>query len=302
MLRRGGMAAVLVLGVLALPASAQVTLKWKFAKGDKFYLRTDSILDQTITSSGAEVKQKIEQSMLSSFTVKEKKTDDSVVLEQKIETVTVKTAGPGAEDTKPPKGLEGATFTITVSPKWQITKFDGYDALIKKLSGEDAAVDKMIRAFLPEEILRASAEEAFGFLPDKAVKKGDTWERKLVYPLGPLGTLTATNKYTYEDKNKEKVNGKEVERITAAMDIKYTPPMPGGAALGLQIIDGDLKAKDAKQTIFFDAAAGRMVQSETKMRVEGMLSYSAVGKKTEIEIKQDQTITAQVFDKDPRPK
>jgi hypothetical protein len=298
MLRRCDLVAALVLGVLALPASAQVTLSWKFEKGDKFYLRTDSTLDQTITSGGTDVKQTIEQSMVSSFTVKDKKADGSVVLEQKIDTVTMKTSGPGAADAKPPDGLKGATFTITVSPKWQITKFEGYDALIKKLSGEDAGVEKLIRTFLPEEILRASAEEAFGFLPDKAVKKGDTWERKLVYPLGPLGTLTATNKYTYE--GKDKVNGKDVERITAAMDIKYTPPMAGVGALGLQIIDGDLKAKDAKQTIFFDATAGRLVKSETKLRVEGMLSYAAVGKKTELELKQDQTIKARAYtDKEP---
>jgi hypothetical protein len=301
------MAAVLALGLLSLPVSAEVTLEWKFKEGDKFYLQTDSNLAQTITSAGTEVKQQIDQSMVSSFTVKKKNADGSLVLEQKIENVTVKTSGPGTMETKPPEGLKGAVFTITVNPKWKITKFEGYDALVKKLSGEDPAVDRLIRAFLPEEILKASAEEAFGFLPDKRVKKGDSWERELVYPLGPLGTLTATNKYTDEDKNKEKVAGKDVERITAAMTIKYQKPElkkpeEAAGALGLQILEGDLKAKDAKQTIYFDPAAGRLVKSETKLRVEGMLTYSAVGKKTEMEIKQEQTITAQVFDKNPLQK
>jgi hypothetical protein len=301
MSRRDGLAAVVVLTVLAAPAAAQVNLEWKFKEGDKFYLQTDSTLNQTLTTGGAEFKQQIDHTVVVSFTVKKKSTD-SVVLEQKIEEYRVKSSGPGTADLKPPEALKGATFTVTLNAKWEITKFEGYAAFIKKLAGDDPAVEKVIGSVLPEDSFKSSAEEAFGFLPNKPVKKGDRWQRTLVYPLGPWGTLTATNDYTYEGKHNEKVNGKDVERIAAAMTTKFKPPTAGSGALGIQVIENDLQTKEAKQTIFFDAAAGRLVKSETKLRVEGKLAYSAAGRPVETEVKQEQTITAQAFDKNPLAK
>jgi hypothetical protein len=296
MLRRAAGAVLLAAAMLAVPAYGQdVKLEWKLKEGDKFFLENTSVLNQTLKTGGMDVKQDLDQTMVSSFTVKKKNADGSLVLEQKIETVRLKGAGAGV-DPKSAQTLEGAVFTFTVTPRWEITRFDGYDNLVKKLGGENKAMEAEIRKYLTEDVLKATSQETFGFLPDKAVAKGGKWERKFVYPLGPFGTLTSTNKYTYE--GKEKVDGKEVDKITSEMSMTYAVPKQEAGA-PLQVTKGDLKVEGAKGTIFFDSAAGRLVRSEAKIPVKGTMTFSASGRDTEIEITQQESIKNRVLDKNP---
>jgi hypothetical protein len=297
MLRSSAAAVLCILTGMALPGYGQTTLAWKLKEGDKFYLESASLLNQTIKSGGMEVKQDIDQTLVSLFTVKKKNADNTLTIEQKIETVLLKTNGP-----VPPKAaqaLEGAVFTFTLNPKGEVTKFSGFDDLIKKLTNDNPAAGKEVRRFLTEDLLKMTAQETFGFVPDKAVKKGDKWERKFTYPLGPLGTLTSTNKYTAE--GTDKVDGKNAERIAVEMSMTYAAPKPEGSA-SLEIKKGDLKVEGAKGTIYFDAAAGRLVRSEATIPSKGIMTFSFGGRDTDMELDQKQTIKNRVLDKNPLAK
>src|SRR5262249_4388829 len=236
----------------------------------------------------------------------------------------IKSTGLTTSESKSVQGVEGALFTLTVSPKWEITKFEGEADLLKKLTGGDPASD-LLKPFLPLELLKTPAEQAFGFLRDKAVKKDDTWEKpKITYPLGPLGSLSATNKYTYKGKEKidvlgrpdwaasmvglgagqgpllattaaagKKIDFKEADKITVEMKTTYIPP-PGEGGL-LQIKPDLPKAEEGEQTIYFDSTAGKLITAETRMTIKGTITYE----KTEMELKQDRSVTVRYFEKKP---
>ncbi len=306
MLQRCWLAAVLTLGVLALPAHGQVAMEWKLKEGDKFYLETVSTFKQVMRTLGRELKQDLEQTTVFGVTVTKKDADGSFVLEQKIEALMIKNAAgtAGGTDDKFNQQLIGAVFKVTVSPKGEVTKFEGYDDLVKKVVGDDAAARKVFQAIMPEEYSKRSAAEAFAFLPDKPVKTADNWERKLETSLGPLGSFSSKRTYTYE--GRETAEGKDLEKITFTAATTYNPPTPPKSgeppAFAFQVDKGDLKVEDYKGTVWFDAAAGRLARSEWSMRVRGTVVITVSGTKIDTEAQQDQTVKIRLLDKNPAAK
>jgi hypothetical protein len=290
---------ILLLLAAAAPAAAQTKLEWKFNEGDKFYQETTTVLNQTLKVMDQQIKQDMENTTVASFSVLKKNADGSLVVEQKIESIKSKNTGGVAPVGNIFRQMEGTTFRITFSPKMEITKFEGYNELIKKIGGDDAAVGKLIRSMMSEETLKHSVEEAFRFLPDGPVSKGATWQRKQAVPLGPLGNLNATNTYTYD--GPATLDGKTLEKISFAPSITYQAPKGDVAGLPFQITAGNMKAEDAKGTMYFDAAAGRLVQSETKMRLKGSLTVSASGQKMTMDLDQEQTSKIRITTTNPVP-
>src|SRR5260370_13416395 len=189
---------VLVLALTALPARAQVQLEWKLKEGDSFFLQTDSkfvqVLELVGKEAGKEIKQEIEQTTLLQFKIEKKDEKGVLTVRETIEGLRVK----GVADEK----IQGAAFTFELSPppKMAVDKFQGYAEFIKKVSGDDPAIAKTMKAILSEDLLKVSAKEAFAFLPEKPVKEGDTWgaDRTIKAPIGPLGTTVVVNTYEPE--------------------------------------------------------------------------------------------------------
>src|SRR5262245_10655360 len=208
MLRKAWIGAVLVFSGLSVPAYGQVNMEWKFNEGDKFYVEDVSTMKQKIGFMGKDIDQTQKTTMVTSYTVK-KKTGNEVVLEQKIEGVDVKVMGGlGGDLDKMMEKLKGAKFTLTLNVKeGKIIKFDGYEDFIKQLTEGNEEVGKFIKMMLSEDVLKKSSEEAFGFLPGKAINKGEGWKKEATIPFGPLGSFKTVNDYTYQGKeeNLEKI-------------------------------------------------------------------------------------------------
>ncbi len=296
MLPQSLVAVLVILGAVPAPAVGQTKLEWKFNKGDVFYQKSDTMVKQAMTIMGMKIDQDMDNSTIASFTVVDKLNDGSVVLEQKIEEIGVKNAGVGAPIGQMLQQMKGASFKITLSPKLKVTKFEGYEDLMKKIGGDDPVAGRMLRAMMTEDTLKKSVEEAFAFVPDAPVKKGDSWERQMEVPLGPLGALNATNKYTYEGQEKG------LEKISVVSNMKYTAPKDGDGGLPFKISKGDLKADNAKGTIYFDAAKGRLAESEMKMKLKGSLTISAMGNELTMDMEQDQTVKITVTTEKPKPR
>src|SRR5262249_10033266 len=113
---------MLVLGAPAVPAFGQGKLEWKFKEGDKFYLEERSNLKQTMKFMGSDLKQELDHTRLTSFTVL-KKTDEGLVLEQKIESVKItRASGSAKPEGNLLKELEGATFKVYFNSKMKVIK------------------------------------------------------------------------------------------------------------------------------------------------------------------------------------
>ena len=292
MFRRCVPAVVLIVAVVVLPARAQVALQWKLKKGDQFFVRSVSTFKQTLKTQNKELKQNIEQTAVLGFTVEER-TADNLVLKETIQGLTINSGGATQLSDE---RVRGVVFTITLSPKMEVLKFEGHDKLIDKLTGDDVAARKTLQAVLGGETLKKSVREVLGFLPDRPVKDGETWERLTETPFGPLGTLKQTN--TYKLEGKEDVGGKKVSKIsfTTALDFKAGKPDP---SLPYSVSSGELKAEEAKGTLHFDDAAGRLVQSESKLTLHGRMILSVSGNSIDAEVQQEQTTRITLLNENP---
>lgn len=300
MLRTGSTAVLLAL-VLPLAASAQdAKPEWKFTEGKTFYVQTVSILKQDMKTLGKTLKQDLEQTTVYSLKVLKVEANKNVVLEQKVESIKLenKTGGAPPTDEKFNQQLVGAAFKVTLGPSGDVLKFEGYDDLVKKIAGDDAAAQKVVKAALSEENLKRGVADVFSFLPDKAIK---AWKRPADLNLGPLGSFAGTKEYKLE--GKEMIDGKPVDKITFTGEAKYSGPDAktlAGGPFPFQVTKGELKVEDFKGTLLFDPAAGRLVSAEESKKITGNVTINVSGSSLDTNVVQEQTTTTKVLDQLPK--
>ncbi|MCS6978263.1 MAG: hypothetical protein NZM31_14830 [Gemmatales bacterium] len=293
--RRGSWAVALALLAVIGTASAQVRLAWSLNKGDKFYQETRTRLKQTTRVRGQETRQEAEYVTRSSFTVQERGMDGSVTLEQKIEAITPE--GKTELSTSAARLLremQGAVLTYTLSPDLRVLRIDGYDELMKRLAGDDASALKVVQTLLARETLQTAVEEAFAFLPREPMRPGHAWERRLTTSLGPIGSLTGRQQYTYE--GPEDQDGKRLQAIRLELQLEYQPPRADAGILPFQVERGELRVIEGKGRLWFDSIAGRLVRSELNLKIAGALVVSVQGQQYTLELEQDQTVQIRIRD------
>jgi hypothetical protein len=287
------LAALALGGVLARADSGP--LQWKFKTGDRFYQQTDLDLKQTITFQGQTADQNMEQSTVTQFTV-QKATPDSVVLEQKILAVQTRGNIPGAVDDK----LKGTIFTVTLNARHEITRFEGYDDFLKKASDGNDDARKLLAAVLSEDTFKQAVSEAFSFLPGKAAKLNETWDRGIKVSLGPVGDMAVKSTYRYA--GKARADGRDLDKITYKSTMQWSPPRNQVQGLPFQVTKGTMKTEKFEGTILFDPEAGRLVESTVNMKLKGDLTFSIQGQEVDVELSQEQVIKARISDKEPQLK
>jgi hypothetical protein len=286
----------ILLVLCAASVQAQVKLEWKFKENDRFEQETITNLKQTMTpAKGQATTQDFEHVTQASFAVKKVNADGSVVLEQRLDKIkATNRAAPGSPEVSGLiKKLEDAVFIVTLNPKREVTQFDGYEELIKRVAGDDPTAAKAVREIVKPETLRRSVEEAFGFLPDKPLNKGDKWERKMEVSLGPLGAILATHTYTYD--GPEMKDAKTLQKISVTSALSYNPPKGETGGFPFQITKGELKAESAQGTLLFDADAGRLVASEMKLKLKGSVTVAVMNQSHDLAIEQEQAVNIRVI-------
>jgi hypothetical protein len=288
----------LVLLVPALPAPAQVPLRWKFKPGDAFAVEEKSENQQKLKLSGSEERRDLDETRVSRFKVLKTTPDGGAILEQKVESVKVVPAGVGVKaDASVLKQLEGATFTITLDGRGKVVKLDGYDKFVAAVTRANPDEAKMLRRLLTEENLRRPLDLLFGFGPEKPVTRGAKWQLASQVPFGPFGMLQLTDHYTFED---DKLPDKGVVKLSTSTAITYKLPEPGG--LPFKVVGGDVRVKESKGDIFFNADTGRLVRREGHEFLRGVFTLAMDSRRLEMVIEQEQTRTVRVLDSPPAPK
>jgi len=312
LLRRWFLAVLLVAG-LSVPAFGQdaVTLSWKFEKDKPFYQEMTTTTKQTMTVMGMQVTQNQSQTFYFSWTPKEQDKDKNWIIIQKIEAVkmdieiagnkipydsTKDAAGTGNPLAEFFKALVGSEFKLTVSPEMKVIKIDGRDDFINKLIKANPQMEPLLKQILGDEALKQMSDSAFAVVPDKPVKKGQTWDKKSSLNMGPIGSYDSTYKYTYEGKE-----GK-LDKIKVETKLEYHPPGAGQAAtLPFKIKEAKLNSKDATGTVLFDNDKHRLESSNQKLKLEGTLKIDIGGMTSDVELTQEQTTTVKTTDTNPVP-
>ncbi len=263
------------------------TLEWKFKLGDKFQLVTNSELKQTIKATRQE-EQKLETNYVitSNFEVT-KASDEMYELKQTIESIKIQ-APSGLAPSKLYQQLQGVTFTLTLNKDKQLTKLEGYEEMMKKVTSDDPNLRRVVQTILPEDTLRTSVQESIAFLPGKSVTPSQKWERSFTMALGSLGSMQVTNQYTYE--KDETVQNEMVSVIKVLPRFQYQSPRVDPVGLPMQVLKGSVQVEPANGTIWFDRLNGRLVKSEMTLHLKGKFDVRTGGQEATVEIEQDQKV------------
>jgi hypothetical protein len=296
----------------AAPAG-KVLLKWKLEKGKTFYQKMTTNTDQNMKILNSEPKQTQKQTFYFSWTPVEQKGDDWII-KQKIEGVTMEidiggtkinydSTNPTSSTNNPLseffKTLVGAEFTLTLNVKDQkVTKLEGRDEFIKKLSQTNPQMHQLLSQILSEQALKDMAEPTFAAVPNKEVAKGDKWTKENTLDMGPIGKYTNTYTYTFEGPE-----GK-LDKIKVDTALKYIPPDDKTAAAGLpfKIKSADLKSTNGTGTVLFDPEKGRVERSNFKLDLNGELTIEIGGQTTNVQLKQTQETIIETSDTNPLQK
>jgi hypothetical protein len=320
--------ACLTLAIIAVPAFTQGTqekakLLWKFEKDKPFYQKLTTETKQTLKVLNNDVPQKQTQTFYFSWTP-EKQDGDSWVIKQKIEAVQMDIDIGGskinydsskAADASNPlseffKNLVGSEFKLTISFKdnnIKVTKVEGRDDFLKKLTGANPQMKPLLDQILSEKALMEMAEPTFAVVPQREESGGGKWTKDSTLDMGPIGKYENKYTYTYEGKNKEGKDDKEkkLDKIKVETVLKYVPPteVAGSAgSLPFKIKGADLKASDAKGTILFNSDSGHVESSAMDLKLEGSLQIEIGGQTTTVQLTQTQNTSLKAIDAAELPK
>lgn len=287
------------------------TLKAFTKKDNKFYQELTTDTKQTMKVMGQEVKQDQKQTFYIEWTVGEPKGDDWIVT-QKIIGVKMDINIGGnkiaydSTDEKAPKNpmtdffeaLKQADLKLTINSKTlEVTKIEGEDTLIDKLTNTNPQLQPLLKSILSKEALKQMAEPTWGAVPTTSVKKGTSWDKKYTLDLGGIGTYDT--KYTYtvaaDDKDKGKVDIKADLTYKAPGDRRNLP-------FNIKFADLTGKTTGDKNEAIFDKEKGRIESSTVSMELKGKLSIEISGQTTDVDLQQTQTSTVQTSDANPLSK
>jgi hypothetical protein len=310
---------LVVAGVLAVALGATVAAQdkqgfaLKLEKDKPFYQRMKTEVTQVIKVQGQDLTQKQDSTFYFKWTP-DKQDGDKWTLKQKIEGLAMSidisgnpitydstkkdapgSAGnPGLMDFF--KNLEGAEFAVTLNTKtWAVEKVDGKDEFVKKLGAGSAQMDGLLKKILTDDALRQMADPTYGLVPDQPKAVGETWEKKQVLNLGPIGTYDVTYKMTYTGKDPAQ---KDLDRVEVVPTLAYKPPAEGTDGLLFRIKDGKMEARPVEpadglppSVILYNPQTGRVVKATISLKLRGDLTVAIGGTDTKVELEQRQTTT-----------
>lgn len=258
-------------GVLFAQTGKTVSLEWKFNEGEKFWVDTQTRVEQaerTNTQSGANI---VLVRTITSYLVKKVTEANYVELEAKIESSRYQNNQTlDSEKMSALYGrLQGATFKITLSPQREVLKLEGYAEWLNQLGAivPQAEIDR-IRILIPEADLRNAVSEGFSFLPDKPVSLNGQWKKKTEMNLAPAGMLTCMINYAYKGADNK---GREKILIDCKEQGKFTPS-PGMASVGSQT---EFIMEQRTGTIYFNNKIGKLDNAEQTYQTRGTILVPA---------------------------
>ncbi len=291
----------------------KVLLKWTFKANTPFYQKMVTKTEQSMKVQNQDVKQNQSQTFYFSWTPT-KQTDDTWIIVQKIEGVamdidigaqkisydsTKKEAGsnPLAEFFN---ALKDSEFKITLKAKagkpYEVTEVEGREEFLAKLVKANPQMKPLLEQILSKKALIEMAEPTFGAIPNKEVKKDDTWERKSTLDMGPIGKYD--NSYTYKYVGMDN----KLAKITVESTLKYSEPKAEGAGGGtgglpFKIKNANLKSSKASGTILFNPDKGWIERSNMDLDLSGDLDIEIGGQTTKVTLTQTQKSSVETSDK-----
>ena len=260
-------------------AAAEKLLRWKFAQGEQLVV---DIAQTTVTEAGTRDKPErmtVEMTLQMAWRVDRVDADGTAQTTQAFRRLTAKTVAPGAPPVvfdsaaggSPAKELKTladavssllhARFQVTLTPRGEIadvTRSAETDSLLAAVPAGTGLV-----RLLNKEGLNQTLRPALGFLPERAVRPGDTWThtREVETPRGRVRLVS-----TYTDDGPVTVAARELERIRVSTAV-HVPD--GEPSYELE----QPPPPRIQGVLLFDATAGRLAQSDLSQTLKSQATY-----------------------------
>ena len=292
-LSTGALILTLLCGSL-VAARQDVTLRYRWTKGDALRYRVTQQTTTTITGIPGMDNLTIDQSIIQvvKMTVAEVAPDGTATLNQSVESFKMNTASPmfnaGYDSEKPDAATDdlsarlkavlapmiGQSYNVVMAPTGEVVKVEGISKLAEKMfsnmSADPASAGVLdgLKASLSDESMRSLMGQSFAQAPNRPLKIGESWTSEILQSNPMLGGTITSVKLTLKT-----VGGDDPKRVaTIGLDssVKQDPAKPASPnpmGLTLQLSTG---TGDGEQV--FDLAAGRLVRSTVRMNLPMSMS------------------------------
>lgn len=242
----------LLLASLALAAPVPKNapeLKWKFTKGDTFYVKYDAESETLVNGANGTHSRTVAVYKFAVLSAGDKET--SLEMEYVSFHYGV---GRGGVKTTAVNGLDGLKLTVTLDVVGNVTDLTGADAVAK------AAANQGVGA-LYNEYQRYALTELFRTGPDKPARVGDSWKTDFDSPFA--------NGLRIKKEMRGKVDRLEdgVATMTVEEDYAVVPDPNAANVLGYE-----LKGEKNPSTLKFDARKGRLIRRDESHELTGSLN------------------------------
>ncbi len=168
-------------------------------------------------------------------------------------------------------------YTVLLDGQNKVKAVEGTGKLEEKAGKLDAIAREQILGRIAADRLKAQFEQEHRNLPEGPVKPGESWERTEIVEYGGP-PLSIRKKYEYA--GTEKRGDKALDKITIKVLEVKCPPQDSRTASPLKVTKSDLKVESSEGTLLFDREAGCLVESRSRTRIKGNMTFSGDGTDT----------------------
>jgi hypothetical protein len=266
-------------------AVAQVTLEHKVPEGSKYRLAVETKVAQKLTIAGMEIDTRSDSHGVTLVTVGKRDAAGNVTAEHQVESLQVTIGIPGNDyqfDSANPdnrgtsalevvrdmhKALAKRLTKVTYDSSARVEKVES-DLVILGSTPEE--VKNLVKDELNPEHLKRTSNDELDQVKTESVKPGDTWQRTNTANFGSGQMMTFKTEFTYVGPTEN--DGRQLEKITnKVLEVDFglqNSPLP------LTVKDSKLSATESEGTILFDRERGQIVESVSKIRITGELTFT----------------------------
>jgi hypothetical protein len=288
-------AALLVVLLFASLSAAQspTLLRWKFKQGDKLTIAVTEDFQVTQRIKDKDVPTTVSQQFDMTWTVRAVDAEGTATIAQRIERIRARLLQSGEDvggfdsaGSEPPSGvwvalgpvlksMVGAEFSLKMTAQGEIVELTVPQPTVDAIS----KLPKLgqLREFFSAEGLKQLMGGSLVVLPAEAVPAGHAWTvtRKARNPLAGPQVVTAAFSYV----GPEQRGGKQLQKIT--VDLDTLPDQAVG--INPQAQAAQVKQQDGKGFIFFDNAAGRVLESELRQTMSMTVMFGGTSVDQQVE-------------------
>jgi hypothetical protein len=290
----GVLAAGLMSGLAAAASAQELTLRYRWTKGEEVRYRMTQ--ESTATISGLpggmpDMNVVTTMSQVVRSVVENVAPDGSATIRHTYESVRMNMDSPMAKMAYDSTAKDmaagdpmmkdmfsamiGESFVLVMSPTGAVQKVEGMGALMekmfKKMPQDPAAAGMLngIKSSFTDDAMRQAFSQSSSQFPDRPVKPGDTWSNQLTFNNPMLGATTTSTTSTFG--GVEGAGGAQMAKITTKLAIKLDSATPATNPMGLTMKMGD---STGEGEFLFDVAKGRQQRGTTRTNVAIMMSGS----------------------------